>query len=142
MLKRASTSLLLPIALSFCLNAAQDSAAPKQALEHVLGTVAEVDSNAHAVTVKEDKTGTSYTILLAETKTLFRWNRARRTSRMPSVLPPTILQAGDRVDVRGLKANDNPNTLAARSVVLMSGRSLQQAHQAQARNGSTARRAW
>jgi len=42
------------------------------------------------------------------------------------------LQAGDRVDVRGLKANDNPNTLAARSVVLMSGRSLQQAHQAQA----------
>ena len=64
MLKRASISLLLSIGLVVCLNA-QDSPGSKQALEHVLGTITAVDSNAHTVTVKEDKTGTSYTVLLA-----------------------------------------------------------------------------
>ena len=136
MLKRASTSLLLPIALVFCLNAfclnAQDSAPSKQALEHVLGTVAAVDSNAHAVTVKEDKTETSYTILLAGTKTLFKVEPGAKDLKNAVRITADDLQAGDRVDVRGLKAEDSPNTLAARSVVLMSGRSLQQAHQAQA----------
>jgi hypothetical protein len=42
------------------------------------------------------------------------------------------LQIGDRVDVRGSKPPEDPNAIAARSVVLMSARDLQQAHQAQA----------
>jgi len=131
MLKRASISLLLSTGLAVCLNA-QDSAGSKQALEHVLGTITAVDSNAHTVTVKEDKTGASYTVLLAETKTLLKVEPGAKDLKNAVRITADDLQAGDRVDVRGLKASDNPNTLAARSVVLMSGRALQQAHQAQA----------
>jgi hypothetical protein len=131
MLKRASISLLLSIGLAVCLNA-QDSAGSKQALEHVLGTITAVDSNAHTVTVKEDKTGTSYTVLLAETKTLLKVEPGAKDLKSAVRITADDLQTEDRVDARGLKSGDNSNTLTARSVVLMSARALQQAHQAQA----------
>ena len=131
MLKRASISLLLSIGLAVCLNA-QDSAGSKQALEHVLGTITAVDSNAHTVTVKEDKTGTSYTVLLAETKTLLKVEPGAKDLKSAVRITADDLQTEDRVDARGLKGGDNSNTLTARSVVLMSARALQQAHQAQA----------
>jgi hypothetical protein len=131
MLKRASTSLVVLINLVLCLNA-QDSAGSKQALEHVLGTVTAVDSNAHTVTVKEDKTGTIYTLLLADTKTLLKVEPGAKDLQNAVRINADDLQAGDRVDARGVKPDASSNTLAARSVVLMSGRALQQAHQAQA----------
>jgi hypothetical protein len=134
MLKRASTALVLSlVSLTFavCLNA-QDSASSKQPLEHVLGTVTGVDSSAHTVTVKEDKSGTSYTLLLGETKTLLKVEPGAKDLKNAVRITADDLQAGDRVDARGLKSDANSNTLAARSVVLMSGRALQQAHQAQA----------
>jgi hypothetical protein len=129
--KRASTCLVLPIVLAFGLNA-QDTQSSKPALEHVIGTVTVVDSTAHTVTVKEDKTGISQTILLAGTKTLLRVEPGAKDLKNAVRITADDLQAGDRVDVRGPKAEDNPNALAAKSVVLMSGRDLQQAHQAQA----------
>jgi hypothetical protein len=134
MLKRGSLSLsvsLVSICLVLCLNA-QDNANPKQALEHVLGTVTAVDSTAHTVTVKEDKTGTSYTLLLTETKTLLKVEPGAKDLKSAVRITADDLQAGDRVDARGVKPDASSNTLAARSVVLMSGRALQQAHQAQA----------
>jgi hypothetical protein len=133
MLKRASISLVvsLVLPLSFCLKA-QDSAGSKQALEHVLGTVTAVDPNAHTVTVKEDKTGTSYTLMLAATKTLLKVEPGAKDLKNAVRITADDLQAGDRVDARGTKEGDSSNTLDARSVVLMSGRALQQAHQAQA----------
>jgi hypothetical protein len=130
-LKRARISLLLSIGLAVCLNA-QDSAGSKQALEHVLGTITAVDSNAHTVTVKEDKTGTSYTVLLAETKTLLKVEPGAKDLKSAVRITADDLQTEDRVDARGLKSGDNSNRLTARSVVLMSARALQQAHQAQA----------
>jgi hypothetical protein len=134
MLKRASTVLvvsLVSVSPAVCSNA-QDSAASKQPLEHVLGTVTAVDSSAHTVTVKEDKTGTSYTLLLAETKTLLKVEPGAKDLKNAVRITADDLQTGDRVDARGLKPDASSNTLAARSVVLMSGRALQQAHQAQA----------
>src|SRR5690242_10935368 len=111
---------------------AQDTATPKPALEHVLGTVTAVDAATHTITVKEDKTGTSHTILLAGTKTLLKVEPGAKDLKSAVRITADDLQIGDRVDVRGAKAEDNPNALAAKSVVLMSGRALQQAHQAQA----------
>ncbi len=131
MLKHGGICLFVLINLVLCLNA-QDSATSKQALEHVLGTVTAVDSNAHTVTVKEDKTGTSYTLLLAETKTLLKVEPGAKDLKNAVRITADDLQAGDRVDARGVKPDASSNTLAARSVVLMSGRALQQAHQAQA----------
>jgi hypothetical protein len=131
MLKRGGTLLVVLINLVLCLNA-QDSASPKQPLEHVLGTVTAVDANAHTVTVKEDKTATSYTLLLGETKTLLKVEPGAKDLKNAVRITADDLQAGDRVDARGTKSDTSSNTLAARSVVLMSGRALQQAHQAQA----------
>jgi Domain of unknown function (DUF5666) len=134
MLKHGGVSLfvsLVSISLVLCLNA-QDSASSKQALEHVLGTITTVDSNAHTVTVKEDKTGASYILQLAETKTLLKVEPGAKDLKNAVRINADDLQAGDRVDARGTKPDASSNTLAARSVVLMSGRALQQAHQAQA----------
>ena len=111
---------------------AQDNAAPKPALEHVLGTVTAVDAATHTITVKEDKSATSHTILLAGTKTLLKVEPGAKDLKSAVRITADDLQTGDRVDIRASKAEDNPNALAARSVVLMSGRALQQAHQAQA----------
>jgi len=131
MLKRASVCLVSTIALAVVLHA-QDTAASKQGLEHILGTVTAVDATTHSVTVKEDKTATSYTILVADTKTLLKVEPGAKDLKNAVRITADDLQVGDRVDVRGLRSGDNPNALAARSVVLMSGRALQQAHQAEA----------
>jgi hypothetical protein len=131
MLKRASVCLVSTIALAVVLHA-QDAAASKQGLEHILGTLTAVDGTTHTVTVKEDKTATSYTILVADTKTLLKVEPGAKDLKNAVRITADDLQVGDRVDVRGSKSGDNPNALAARSVVLMSGRALQQAHQAEA----------
>jgi hypothetical protein len=111
---------------------AQDApAAVKQPLEHVLGAVTAVDNGAHTVTVKEDKSGASRTILLADTKTLLKVEPGAKDLKSAVRIVADDLQVGDRVDVRGLKT-EAVDTLAAKSVVLMSARDLQQAHQAQA----------
>jgi hypothetical protein len=105
--------------------------AVKQPLEHVLGAVTAVDNGAHTVTVKEDKSGSSRTILLADTKTLLKVEPGAKDLKSAVRIVADDLQVGDRVDVRGLKT-EAVDTLAAKSVVLMSARDLQQAHQAQA----------
>lgn len=133
MLKLLSACFMvaLPALLSA---AAQEPAASttKQPLEHVLGTVTAVDAAAQTVTVKEDKTGTDHTILLANTRTLLKVEPGAKDLKNASRITAEDLQVGDRVDVRGTKPEDNPSALAARSVVLMSARDLQAAHQAQA----------
>jgi Cu/Ag efflux protein CusF len=105
--------------------------AAKQPLDHVMGAVTAVDGAAHTVTVKDDKTGASQTILVGNTKTLLKVEPGAKDLKNAVRITADDLQVGDRVDVRGLKT-DAADTLVARSVVLMSARDLQQAHQAQA----------
>ena len=111
---------------------AQDAAAPKQALEHVLGTVTALSAADHTVTVKEDKTGVEYSLQLATTKTLLKVDPGAKDLKSATRITADDLQVGDRLDARGTKPADNPNALVARSVVLMSARDLAQTHQAQA----------
>jgi hypothetical protein len=122
---------LAALAISPCMQAQDAPPPPKQPLDHVIGAVTAVDSSAHTVSVKEDKTGASQTILLANTKTLLKVEPGAKDLKSAVRITADDLQVGDRVDVRGLKT-EAPDTLAARSVVLMSARDLQQAHQAQA----------
>ncbi len=119
------------LAASFCAYS-QDAAAPaKQPLDHVLGAITAVDPSAHTVTVIEDKTGTSYTILLADTKSLLKVEPGAKDLTGAQRITADDLQVGDRVDARG-KKTDPPTTLNARGVVLMSARDLQKAHTEQA----------
>jgi hypothetical protein len=131
-MKTLAQELFLAIlAASLCVQA-QDTPPPaKQPLDHILGAVTAVDDAAHTVTVKDDKTGASQTILLANTKTLLKVEPGAKDLKSAVRITADDLEVGDRVDVRGVKT-EAADTLAARSVVLMSARDLQQAHQAQA----------
>ena len=112
---------------------AQDAATPpaKQPMDHVLGAVTAVDPAAHTITVVEDKTGTTYTILLADTKSFLKVEPGAKDLTNAQRITADDLQVGDRVDARGRKA-DPPTSLTARGLVLMSARDLQKAHQEQA----------
>jgi hypothetical protein len=125
----------LGVIVSCCaIVAAQEAQAPGTAkpTEHVLGTVTAIDQAAHTITVKEDKTGTEQKIQLANTRTLLKVPPTAKDLKSATRITANDLAVGDRVDVRGFKAADDPNAIAARSVVLMSGRDLEAAHQAEA----------
>ncbi len=111
---------------------AQDASTAAKPGVRVIGTVTAVDPSAHTVTVKEDKTGTSYTIELQNTKTLLKVEPTAKDLKNATRITAGDLAVADRVQVGGAKADDNPNAIAARSIVLMSARELQQVHQAQA----------
>jgi hypothetical protein len=129
-LLRTLGSLTVILASAFCAFA-QDTPAPaKQPLDHVLGAITAVDASAHTVTVLEDKTAASYTIQLADTKSLLKVEPGAKDLTTAQRITADDLQIGDRVDVRGKKTD--PNTLVARGLVLMSARDLQKAHQEQA----------
>lgn len=125
----------LAVIVSCCaVLAAQDAQTPatSKPTEHVLGTVSAIDQAAHTITVKEDKTGTEQKIQLANTRTLLKVPPTAKDLKSATRITANDLAVGDRVDVRGFKAPDDPNAVAARSVVLMSARDLEAAHQAEA----------
>jgi Domain of unknown function (DUF5666) len=109
----------------------QAPAAASKPTEHVLGTVTSLSTTAHTVTVKEDKTGTEYVIQLANTRTLLKVPPGAKDIKGATRITADDLAEGDRVDVRGFKVEDTPGAIAARSVVLMSGRDLAQVHAAE-----------
>ena len=117
---------------------AQGTGASAKPTEHVIGTVTKTDPAAHTVSVKEDKTGTEYTVLLENTKTLLKVSPGAKDLKTATRITADDLQAGDRVDIRGNKPDDaaaatgGPEAIAARSVVLMSARELAQTHQQEA----------
>src|SRR5205823_5425186 len=99
--------------------------------EHVIGTITAVDRSTHSVTVKDD-TGAGHTIHLQGTRTLLKVLPTAKDLKNATRITADDLAVGDRVDVRGFNVESEPNAIAARSVVLMSGRDIQQAHQAEA----------
>lgn len=111
---------------------ATDAPAAKAPLDHVIGTITAVDQSAQTVTVKEDKTGTSHTIQLANTKTLLKVEPTAKDLKSAVRITAGDLEVGDRVDIRGTKTDDSSTTLNARSVILMSGRALEATHEQQA----------
>lgn len=128
---KSLAAIALVIGLPFL--AISQESAPRKPLDHVIGTVSAVDSAAHTITMKEDKTGTEYTVQLANTKTLLKVQPGAKDLHSAVRITADDLIAGDRVDVRYDKdESSSPNGIAARSVVLMSARDLQQAHQQEA----------
>lgn len=116
---------------------AQETPSTPKPTDHVIGTVTKVDAASHAVTVKEDRTGAEYSVLLENTKTLLKVPPGAKDLKSATRINAGDLEVGDRVDVRGTKSEDlpaatPPHTIAARSVVLMSGRDLAQTHQSEA----------
>lgn len=123
-----TTSLL---AASFC-SAQQNQSSASKPSERIIGTVTAVDPATHTVTVKEDKTGTEYRVQLANTRTLLKVEPGAKDLKQATRITADDFAVGDRVQIGGSKAPDNPNEIVARSALLMSARDLQQAHQAEA----------
>lgn len=111
---------------------AQNTAGTAKPAEHILGTVTKVDPAAHSVTVKDDKTGSETLVLVGNTRTLLKVPPGAKDLKAAQRITADDLEVGDRVDVRGSKAEDQQGAITARSVVLMSARDLAQAHQAEA----------
>ncbi len=105
--------------------------APAKPDQHVIGTIITADPASHTITVKADKTDTKYTISLAGTRTLLKVAPGAKDLKSATRITANDLAVGDRVDVRGFKAVDSPTSLAAASLLLMSARDIQQAHQAE-----------
>ncbi len=118
--------------LAFAAFARQDSAPPAKPSEHVIGTVANADAAGQSVTLKEDGNGLEHVIHLGDTKTLLKVAPGAKDLKSATRIKATDLSPGDRIDVRGSKVDGEANAIAARSVVLMSGRELQQVHQEEA----------
>ena len=125
---RSSFLILLSVALA----CAQQSSASSKPTEHILGTVTKIDPASHSVTVKDDKSAKEYPVLLENTKTLLKVTPGAKDLTGAIRITADDLQTGDRVDVRGVISETNPNAIAARSVVLMSGRDLAEKHQEEA----------
>ncbi len=126
-------SVFVLLLLGMTLASAQEAAStPQKPTEHLLGTIIVMDTAARTVTVKDDKSGSEQVIELAGTKTLLKVTPGAKDLTSASRITAAELAVGDRVDVRGFKAPDDPAKIAARSVVLMSARDLQVAHRAQA----------
>lgn len=111
---------------------AQEPAAAAKPTEHVLGTVTAVDKSSHTVTIKADGDGSTHAIELKETKTLIKVPPGAKDLKSATRITADDLAVGDRIEVRGSKSAVDPSQISARSVVLMSGRDLQQVHQAEA----------
>ncbi len=126
MLKFISISLVAGL-ISLGPALAQDSAASKPT--PVIGTITAVNTAAHTVTVKEDKTGTEYVVQVGNTKTLLKVEPAAKDLKNATRITAEDLAVGDRIQIGALKSEGEPNTLVARSVILMSARDLQKAHQ-------------
>ena len=125
--------ILIGVAVVFASGIPKQTATPPPSKpdQHVLGTVSSLDSASQTITVNQDKTGTPYTISLANTRTLLKVAPGAKDLKSATRITASDLAVGDRVDIRGFKAGDTPNSIAAASVILMSARDLQQAHQAE-----------
>ena len=125
---------LVPCLYLAALSLAAQDAPPAQTkpTEHIVGTVSAVDASAQTIEVKEDKEGTQHTVQLQNTKTLLKVTPGAKDLTTATRITASDLAVGDRVDVRGFKSESGSNGIAARSVILMSGRDVQQMRQQEA----------
>ena len=102
---------------------------PAKPTEHFVGTVTTIDPSFKSLAVKEDKTGTEYSVSLENTKTFLKIAPGSNDLKTASRFNPSDLNTGDRVSIRGYKMDGIANGVAAASVLLMSARDLQVARQ-------------
>ena len=119
---------------------AQEPSAPAKPSDRVIGTISSTDPSSHTMMVKEDKSGTEFSVDLQSARTLLKVEPTAKDLKNATRITAGDLTAGDRVQVAGVKPAASGSSIIARSVILMSARELQQVHQAQAAEwqGSTA----
>ncbi len=126
-----STPLFLLIGICSGLVLAQDAAQPAaKPADRLIGEITGVDMAAKKITIKDDATKAEFTVSLANTKTFLRVPPGEKDLKKATRIDAEALSVGDRVALRGKKAEDG-KTFDAASVLLMTAGDLAKIHQAE-----------
>jgi hypothetical protein len=107
---------------------AQDANQPTRApLDQVIGTVTAANPGEHTVTVKEDKTGTEFSVSTARAKRLLKVAPGEKDLKKAQSIDETHIVVGDRLMARGIKDASSPK-LEAAMVIVISASELEQKH--------------
>jgi hypothetical protein len=112
----------------FPVQAAQQAAKP--AADQVLGTVTAVNTAEKTFTVKEDKTGTEYTIEAEGARRFLKVPPGEKDLKKAQPIEASQIAAGDRLLARGQKEAGS-SKLTAAIVIVMSAGELQQKHESE-----------
>src|SRR5271166_3974915 len=124
-------TLIVLIGLCSGLLPAQDAAQPAaKPADRLIGEITAVDTAGKKITVKDDTTKVEYSVSLAETKTFLRVPPGEKDLKKATRIDAEALSAGDRVALRGKKAEDS-KTFDSASVLLMTAGDLAKIHQAE-----------
>lgn len=131
MLKLLRNSFLIGCVAWSMIFAQEPAASTAKPLQRITGAITRVDETAHTVTVTEDKTGRAFKVELQNTRSLRKVDPSTLDLKKATRITPEDLQAGDRVQVFASPAENDPNVVEARAVILISARDLQSVHQEQ-----------
>ena len=120
--------LLMPLGAPRLL--AQESPPARAALDQVLGTVTAVNAGDKSFTIKEDKTGTEYSVSAANARRLLKVPPGEKDLKKAQPITAAQIAVGDRLLARGHKDTSGPK-LDAQIVLVMTSGDLQQRHQAE-----------
>jgi hypothetical protein len=109
---------------------AQASPQAHAALDQVLGTVTAVNTGDKTFTIKQDKTGTEYSISAANARRLLKVPPGEKDLKKAQPITAAQIAVGDRLLARGHKDASAPK-LDAEIVLVMTSGDLQQKHQAE-----------
>lgn len=104
--------------------------AARQQLDQVLGTVTSVNVAGKTFTVKEDKTGTEFTVSTETTRRFLKVPPGEKDLKKAQVIDASQITAGDRLLARGRKDPSAPK-LDALIVIVMTAGELQQKREAE-----------
>jgi hypothetical protein len=111
--------------------AAQSAQQPSRpAADQVLGTVTTVNAADKTFTVKEDKTGTEYTVEAATARRFLKVPPGEKDLKKAQPIDASQIAVGDRLLARGQKEAGSPK-LNALIVIVMSAGELQQKHESE-----------
>jgi uncharacterized protein DUF5666 len=105
-------------------------------LDQVLGTVTAVNAGEKSFTVKEDKTGTEFSVSAASARRFLRVPPGEKDLKKAQPIDATQIAVGDRLLARGHKNGSEPK-LDASIVIVMTAGDLQQKHQAESAEWQT-----
>lgn len=128
----AATSFLILGALgAFSLDAQESTQPPARApLDQVLGTVSALDPANKSFTVKDDKTGTEFTVDSQNTRRFLKVPPGEKDLKKAEQIDFSQIAVGDRLLARGHKDPSAPK-LEALIVIVMTAGDLEQKHAAE-----------
>jgi len=116
---------------------AQDaSQAQRVSLDQVLGTVTASNPREKTFTVKEDKTGTEFSVSASSARRFLRVPPGEKDLKKAQPIDASQIAVGDRLMARGHKNGSEPK-IDATIVIVMTAGDLQQKHQAEVTDWET-----